>query len=268
MKMIDGAALAASSNNLAQLLLGLAIGRAHDFGAGDVEELRVALIGDGPRQPGLAGAGRAVQQHALGRIDAEPLEQFGMAQRQLDHLAQRVDRVAHAAEVVIGDVGAALAVLLLGEFGQQLDLVSWRRCGRCPCGVVETTVSRTSCSAKAGRVEQLPDMVGHVGIDPLVAGGGDRIALAEAAGRRSCASAPRPSPAAGHCSGRARTRPASRAWTVALCDLDEIARADAGIGALQAVEADDVEACVVAIGADGAGGGRALADDLDDVAFG
>ena len=77
-----------------------------------MEELRVAFIGDGARQPGLAGAGRAMQQHALGRIDAEALEQFGVAQRQLDHLAQRVDRVAHPAEVVIGDVGAALAILL------------------------------------------------------------------------------------------------------------------------------------------------------------
>ena len=84
------------------------------------KNLRRALVGDGAREQGLAGAGRAVEQHALGRIDAEPLEQLGMAQRQLDHLAQRVDRVAHSAEIVVGDVGAALAVLG-GIFGQQLD---------------------------------------------------------------------------------------------------------------------------------------------------
>ena len=77
----------------------------------------LALVGDGARQPGLAGAGRAVQQHALGRIDAEPLEQLGVAQRQLDHLAQRVDRVAHPAKVVIGDVGAALAGLACAYSG-------------------------------------------------------------------------------------------------------------------------------------------------------
>ena len=53
-----------------------------------------------------------------------------------------------------------------------------------------------------------------------------------------------------------------------LLDFDEVAGADPGIGALQAVEADDVEPLVVAIGADGAGGGQALAGDLDDVAFG
>ena len=84
----------------------------------------------------------------------------------------------HAAEIVIGDVGAALAVLLSVNSGSSST-----------CGLVvdmddaraasaDTTVSRTSCSAKAGRVEQLADMFGHVGIDPLVAGGGDRVALA------------------------------------------------------------------------------------------
>ena len=105
----------------AKPLLALAISRAHDLGAGDVEEIGVALVGDGARQPGLAGARGAVEKHALGRIDAEPLEDFGIAQRQLDHLAQLVDGRAHAAEIVIGDVGAAL-LLGLGIFGAKLDL--------------------------------------------------------------------------------------------------------------------------------------------------
>ena len=81
----------------------------------------VALVRDGARQPGLAGAGRAVEEHALGRIDAEPLEDLGIAQRQLDHLAQLVDGRADAADIVIGDVGAA-GVLGLGIFGAELDL--------------------------------------------------------------------------------------------------------------------------------------------------
>ena len=52
------------------------------------KNLAVALVRDRARQQRLAGARRAVEQHALGRIDAEPLEQFGVAQRQFDHLAQ------------------------------------------------------------------------------------------------------------------------------------------------------------------------------------
>ena len=113
MKMIEGADADACSNNSRSLLLALAIGRAHDLGAGDGEEIGRAFIGDGAGEQGLAGAGRAVEQHALGRIDAEALEQFGVAQRQLDHLAQRVDGPAHPAEIVIGDVGAALAARFL-----------------------------------------------------------------------------------------------------------------------------------------------------------
>ena len=45
-----------------------------------------------------------------------------MAKRKLDHLAKRVDGVAHAAKIVIGDVGAPLTVFVAGSiFGQQLD---------------------------------------------------------------------------------------------------------------------------------------------------
>ena len=53
-----------------------------------------------------------------------------------------------------------------------------------------------------------------------------------------------------------------------LADLDEVARADLGIGALEAVEADDLEPLVLGIGADRARRRRALADQLDHVAFG
>ena len=162
--------------NLAQPPLALAIGRAHDLGPGDVEELGGAFVGDGAREQGLAGAGRAVEQHALGRIDAEPLEQLGMAQRKLDHLAQRVDRVAHAAEIVIGDVGAALRRRVAGIFGQQLD--------RGLAVDVDDALGRGRdddqpqfLKRESGRVEHLPDVVGHVGVDALVAGGRDRVAF-------------------------------------------------------------------------------------------
>ena len=121
MKMIDGALAAGLLEQVAQALLALAISRAHDLRPGDMEEIGLAFIGDGAREARLAGAGRAVQQHALGRIDAEPLENLGIAQRQLDHLAELIDGRADAADIVISDVGAA-GLLGLGIFGAKLDL--------------------------------------------------------------------------------------------------------------------------------------------------
>ena len=120
---------------------------------------------------------------------------------------------------------------------------------------------------EGGRVEQLPDMVGHVGIDALVAGGRDGVALDQRT----------PGERALQRIGRAlqpdvrlrrREHDLGRGLRFGLADLDEIARADAGIGALQAVETDDVDVLVLAVRADRARGGRALADDLDHVALG
>ena len=112
--------------HFAQAAFAFAIGRAHDFRAVDGEEAGVALVRHGLGQPGLAGARRAVQQHALGRIDAKPREQFGIAQRQFDHFAQLADRVAHAPYVVIVDVPAPgagfLELLAQLDFGLLVDV--------------------------------------------------------------------------------------------------------------------------------------------------
>ena len=68
------------------------------------------------------------------------------------------------------------------------------------------------------------------------------------------------------CAGAKTTR--WRRLGFGLAHLDEVARADLGIGALEAVEADDLEPLVLGIGADRARRRRALADELDDVALG
>ena len=106
---------------LAQPPLALAISRAHDLGSGDVEELGRAFVGDGARQQRLAGSGRTMEQDALGRVDSEALEELWVAKGKLDHFAQRVDRVAHSAEVIIGNVGPSHTVAVTvtdGIFGQ------------------------------------------------------------------------------------------------------------------------------------------------------
>jgi hypothetical protein len=50
--------------------------------------------------------------------------------------------------------------------------------------------------------------------------------------------------------------------------MDEVARSDTGIGALQAVEAQHVQPFIFLVGAHHARGRRSFADDLDHVAFG
>jgi len=250
--------------NLAQALFRFAIGRAHDFRTRNVEELSVAFVGDGLGQPGLAGPGRAMQQHPLWRIDPQALEEFGVAQRQFDHLAQRIDRLAHPAEVVISDVGAALA-RLLGIFGKQFD----DRLG----GDVDDPARsggddrHPNFLEREGRgVEQLADVLGHVGGRPLVAERRNRIAggqrPTEEAALQRVGRPLQPDIVLGR-----GEHDSSRGLAVGLAHLDEIGASDPGIGALQPVEADDVESVVVVIGADRPRRGRALTDDLDHVAF-
>ncbi len=207
-----------------------------------------------------------MEKHPLGRIDAEPLEDFGIAKRQLDHLAQLVDRRAHAAEIVIGDVGAAL-LLGLGIFGAKLDLA---------IGVdMDDALGR-------GRDHDQADLLksegwggqhlAQFGRDVaarhlLLAGGGDDVAGGERL--HSKASLQRMGRALqAQILLRRREDDALGRLRFGLAHLDEVARRDVGIGALEAVEADDLQPLVLGIGADGSGRGGALADQLDDVALG
>ena len=120
---------------------------------------------------------------------------------------------------------------------------------------------------ESGGVQQLTDVVGHVGVDPLVAGGRDRVAFdqrpAGEAALQRLGRALKPDVRLGRSKDDARC-----GLGISLADFDEIARSDPGIGTLEAVEANDVDAFVLAIGPDGARRGRALADDLDHVALG
>ena len=52
----------------------------------------------------LAAAGRAVQQHALGRLEPVLAEQVGVQERQLDRVADRLDLRPEAADVGVVDV--------------------------------------------------------------------------------------------------------------------------------------------------------------------
>ena len=140
MKRMRGRVLLRLLEDLAQALLGLAVVLAHDLRAADVGEVGRGLVGQRLRDQRLAGAGRAVEQHALRRLDAEAVEQLRVAQRQLDHLADALHLLAQPADVLVGDAGG-FAAGLGGALALDLDAWWWRRSVTGPRGLVSTTLN-------------------------------------------------------------------------------------------------------------------------------
>ncbi len=249
--------------HFAQALFRFAIARAHDFRTVDGEELGVTFIRDGLRQPGLASARRAVEQDALGRFDTEADEQFGIAQRQLDHLAQGPDGLLHPADIIIVHHRAAVArVLELGaqfDFGVLVDMDDALGAGR---GNGEADLGQ----GIGGRAQQLAHVGGHV-LHRLLPGGGDQIArhqrTAEEVAFQGLRRPLQPHFALGgsehHAGSRAR---------FAAHDLDMLTRSALRIAALQTVEPHHIQRVVLRIGCHCDRGGGALAADFDHIALG
>lgn len=91
----------------------------HQLGALDRVHGQLPGAGQRAHDEGLAAAGRAVQQHAARRVDAEPGEGVGMLQRPQHGLGQRLAGLGHVADVVEGDV--ADADFFTGRAGQRPD---------------------------------------------------------------------------------------------------------------------------------------------------
>ena len=100
--------------------LGLADELVQQLGALDVEEVRLRLagvvaadlghllgqrVGDRLGDQRLAAAGRAVQQHALGRAQRVLAVELLVQERQLDGVADLLDLPGQATDVVVADVG-------------------------------------------------------------------------------------------------------------------------------------------------------------------
>ena len=81
-----------------------------EVGAGDREERHAGLAGHGPGQQRLAGAGRAVEQHALRDLGADGLEAGRVLEELLD-LLELLDRLVAAGDVGEGDLGLVLGHL-------------------------------------------------------------------------------------------------------------------------------------------------------------
>ena len=100
-----------------------------------MNEVDAAFRGDGTREQRLSGAGRAVQQHALWREDAEALEDARVLERQLDHLAHPRHLALQPADVLVGHRRRARLGLLALD-----DRMSVRRpMTTVPDGIVRTT---------------------------------------------------------------------------------------------------------------------------------
>ena len=109
--------------------------------AGDRVERHGGLAGHRPREQGLAGAGRAVEQHALGDLGADGLELRGLLEELLD-LAELLDGL-----VAAGDVGERRLRHVLGD---QLGL------GLAELHHAAAAAALHACSAATGRPGRSP----------------------------------------------------------------------------------------------------------------
>ena len=103
MKMMHGATWRARANRRAICCSRFAIPFAQQVGRFGGDEIRLRLARDGLGEQGLAGAGRAIEQEALGRADAEAAERVGILQRQLDAFLQPRLRLVEPADIVPAD---------------------------------------------------------------------------------------------------------------------------------------------------------------------
>mmetsp|Transcript_83446 Transcript_83446/g.202367 ORF Transcript_83446/g.202367 Transcript_83446/m.202367 type:complete len:211 (+) Transcript_83446:433-1065(+) len=85
----------------------------HQLGADDADEARVGAVGDCAGSQRLSSAGGAVQQHSLRRVDAQGHEALWLKQGHLDDLAQALQLLLGATDVVVRHVW----LLLHGHHG-------------------------------------------------------------------------------------------------------------------------------------------------------
>mmetsp|Transcript_17930 Transcript_17930/g.32454 ORF Transcript_17930/g.32454 Transcript_17930/m.32454 type:complete len:503 (-) Transcript_17930:149-1657(-) len=103
--------------------VGLTLSRhfGHDFGSIDEEEECPRLVRDRTGNEGLSTSRRTIQQHPTGGLHAQRLEERGVAEGQLDHLANLGHLLATSPHVVISHVVGLLLVLALHGFALAVD---------------------------------------------------------------------------------------------------------------------------------------------------
>ena len=122
-KMIAGRVLLGLVEQVAHAARADADEHLDEVRAGDRVERHARLARDGAGEQGLAGSGRAVQQHALGDARADGLELRGLLEEVLD-LLELLDRLVGAGDVVEGDLRALLRDELRLGLAELHDLVA------------------------------------------------------------------------------------------------------------------------------------------------
>src|SRR5881397_1242612 len=206
-------------------------------------EIRVRLRCDGFGEERLAGSRGAVQQHAFRRFHAEPLKQFWMTKRQLDHLADLADLASEAADVLVVDLGD-LRLFLFHRLLGDLDL--------------RVRLDEDSIRAGSERRDHELKLAAHDAHTDHIAAG-DRAPLEDL---RHVLLASHDSNRLGrgerHFLGRAGER---------LAQTDFVVDPDAGVAALHPVHSDHAAIRVLGISTANPRGGRLRAFDEDYVAF-
>ena len=123
MKMIAGERLLGLVEEVAHAARADADEHLDEVRARDRVERHARLAGDGAGEQGLAGSGRAVQQHALRDAGADRLELRRVLQEVLD-LLHLLDRLVGAGDVVEGDLGHLLGDELGARLAELHDLAA------------------------------------------------------------------------------------------------------------------------------------------------
>lgn len=97
---------------VAQPFFAFTVELADDLRARNVGEINVRLRGYSPRNNGLSGTRRAVEQYALRWLNAKAVEDLREAQRQFDHLADSLDLRSKPPDVLVGYLCLLLALRL------------------------------------------------------------------------------------------------------------------------------------------------------------
>ena len=88
--------------DLPQMGFALAVELVDDLRTAHRIEVGFGFMRDRARDQSLSAAWRAMEQHALGGVDAQPLEDLRIAQRQFDHFTDALELRFQPADVLVG----------------------------------------------------------------------------------------------------------------------------------------------------------------------